>query len=101
MKTKLGILVNSSKHLDYVVALARAAHASGKDVHVHLTQQGVFLLRQKAFSDLTCLARVSVCKESVEIFGLETQINNSRKKFLAPSCRLAEVLRDCDRCVVF
>ena len=101
MKTKLGIVVNSTKHLDYVVALAHAARAKGKDVHIHFTQQGVFLVREKAFSDLTRLARVSVCKESVKVFGLEAEIGNSREKILAPSCRLAEVLSDSDRCVVF
>ena len=101
MKTKLGILVNSTKHMDYVIALARAAHAKGKDVHIHLTQQGVFLLREKAFSDLIRLVRVSVCKESAKVFGLEAEIGNSREKILTPSCRLVEVLSYCDRCVVF
>ena len=101
MKTKLGILVNSTNHMDYVIALARAAHAKGKDVHIHLTQRGVYLLREKAFSDLIRLVRVSVCKESVKVFGLEAEIGNSREKILAPSYRLAEVLSDSDRCVVF
>lgn len=100
MKTKLGILVNSTKHFDYVVALARAAHARGKDVHIHLTQQGVYLLREKAISDLTRQVRVSVCKESVRELGLEAEIGHSREKILAPSGRMADVLSDCDRCVV-
>jgi predicted peroxiredoxin len=100
MKTKLGILVNSNRHFDYVVALACAAHAKGKDVHIHLTQQGVYLLREKAFSDLTRRVRVSICKESVRVFGLEAEIGRSREKILGPSGRMADVLSDCDRCVV-
>jgi predicted peroxiredoxin len=100
MKTKLGILVNSNNHCDYVVALARAAHAKGKDVHIYLTQQGVYLLREKAFRDLTRWVRVSVCMESAKVLGLEAEIGFSREKFLSPSGRMADVLSDCDRCVV-
>jgi len=100
MKTKLGILVNSNSHFDYVVALARAAHDKGKDVHIHLTQQGVFLMRESVLNDLTRLVRVTVCGESVKAFGLGAEIG-SGKKILAQSCRLEEILSDCDRCVVF
>ena len=100
MKTKLGILVNSNNHFDYVVALARAAHAKGKDVHIHLSQQGVFLMRERALNDLIRLVRVTVCGESVKAFGLGAEFD-SRKIILAQPCHLEKILSDCDRCVVF
>ena len=40
MAEKLGILVSSDKHLEYVVNLTTAAHDKGKEVEIFFYRQG-------------------------------------------------------------
>ena len=43
MAEKLGILVSSDKHLDYVINLTTAAEEKGKEVEIFFTGKGVLL----------------------------------------------------------
>ena len=67
-RVKLGILVRSDKHLEYLVGLTRAAVAKGHEVTVFATDSGVRLLGSPACADLCQLRGVamSVCEHSAK-----------------------------------
>ena len=60
MNNKLGILVSSDKHLDYVIALTAAAHDKGKSVQIFFTGQGVLLTQKPEFEQLVGLSLIHI-----------------------------------------
>ena len=52
MTEKLGILVGTDKHLDYVIHLTDAARAKGKAVDIFFTGDGVKLTQRSDFKQL-------------------------------------------------
>ena len=52
MAEKLGILVSSDNHLDYVINLTRAAREKGKEVELFFTGKGVLLTQSPDFKKL-------------------------------------------------
>ncbi|MBI5550365.1 MAG: hypothetical protein HY911_02580 [Desulfobacterales bacterium] len=96
MKT-LGIFVISDRHVEYVFALAQAAHLEGLMVCVHLLGSGVRLVRQAAFGQLAALARISICSESAEFFQVDRQLAKERQGQIVPAGEMARILRRCDR----
>ena len=101
MGKKLGILVNSLDFADHVVELARAAHAKGKGIRIHLSMQGIYLVQDKSFDELNQIAGITVCRESVESMNLPEKITEITSDLLVESSELSEVLADCSRCVAF
>jgi len=101
MNENLGILVNSLNYFDHVIELARAAHAKGKEVRIHLSLQGIFLMQDKDFDELSQIASVTVCRESVGSLDLPAEIGDMHGDLLVEPSKLSEVLADCDRCVAF
>ena len=92
MDHRLGILVNSERHPEYVLRLARAARDREKTVFVHFTRDGLRLADGPFLAALADLARLSVDKNGwkggsgpVALFRIG----------------LSEFFRRCDRCVVF
>lgn len=50
MAEKLGILVSSDRHLDYVINLTQAACDRGNEVEIFFTGKGVLLTQSPEFS---------------------------------------------------
>ena len=98
MNDSLAIFVNSDKHPDYVIRLARAARAKGKSVIVHFLGQGVLLADPDRLAALGDVAEVSVCRDSFEEFGVPGALAPA---MLRPVSRTAELVDTCARHVVF
>lgn len=71
---KLGILVNTDRHLDHILGLATAARTKGHEVVIFAMDEGVRLLDNAAFADLGGLEGVSLsfCSHSAREQGVET-----------------------------
>lgn len=72
---KLGILVNSDRHLDDVVGIARAAVGKQHQVTICVMDEGVRLVEKQAMATLAGLEGVSVsmCSHSARMFGVGTE----------------------------
>ena len=101
MDDRLGILVSSNKHLDYVIALTKAAHQKGKQIQIFFTGQGVLLTQKPEFSELVGKAKLSVCDVSFRANGLEGEVPGVGFKDFATQARNAEMIKECDRYLVF
>ena len=69
---KLGILVNTAKHLQHIAGLTRAALAAGGQVSIFIMDEGTRLLAERSFASLAELegVTVSVCEHSAKAFGV-------------------------------
>ena len=72
---KLGMLVNTAKHLDDVLGICRAALAKNHEVIIFAMDEGTRLLEQDAFVALAGLEGVSMslCDHSAKMFGAKTE----------------------------
>lgn len=86
---KLGILVNSAKHLDDVIGLTEAAIAKGREVVIFAMDEGTRLLDQGPFASLASVAGVtmSVCEHSAKAHGVSIE-------HLAPQIRCGSQLNN-------
>jgi peroxiredoxin family protein len=102
MADKLGILVTSDKHLDYVIKLTDAALARSKEVDLFFTGRAVLLTRKPDFAQLVDKAKVSVCDVSFRALGLkEEDVPCLGFKDFATQAKNAELVKNSDRYVVF
>jgi predicted peroxiredoxin len=101
MAQKLGILVSSDKHLDYVINLTHAAHEQGKDVEIFFTGKGVRLTQSSEFQKLVSKAKISLCDNSYRALGLEGEVPGLGFKDFATQAKNAEIIKTSDRYVVF
>jgi predicted peroxiredoxin len=101
MADKLGILVSTTKHLDYVIALTSAAHNKGKSVEIFFTGKGVLLTQKPEFEQLVGKAKLSVCDVSFRANGLSGDVPGVGFKDFATQARNAEMIESSDRYVVF
>jgi predicted peroxiredoxin len=101
MSDRLGILVNTEKHLENVIALAKAAHEKGKKVQIFFTGKGVLLTQKPEFAELVGKAKLSVCDVSFRANGLSGEVPGVGFKDFATQARNAEMIDECDRYVVF
>ena len=101
MNDRLGILVCSNKHLDWVIALTKAAHEKGKKVQIFFTGHGVLLTQKPEFKELVGNAKLSVCDVSFRANGLEGEVPGVGFKDFATQARNAEMIKECDRYLVF
>jgi predicted peroxiredoxin len=71
---KLGILVNTDRHLDHVVGMAEAAARKGHEVSIFAMDGGIQLLGQSSFVALADLDHVtmSLCEHSASQQGTDT-----------------------------
>ena len=71
---KLGILVNTDRHLGHVLGLAEAARKKEHEVVIFAMDQGVRLLDEDSFGRLAGLDGVSLsfCSHSAREHGIET-----------------------------
>ena len=86
---KLGILVNSARHLDDVVGLTEAAIAKGGEVIIFAMDEGTRLLGERRFVSLASTAgvSVSVCEHSAKAHGVSIES-------LAPQIRCGSQLNN-------
>jgi len=101
MADKLGILVSSDKHLDYIIELVTAAQKKGKNIQIFFTGKGVFLTQNQEFEQLVGKAKLSVCDVSFRANGLKGDVPGIGFKDFATQARNAEMIEECDRYVVF
>lgn len=69
---KLGILVNTARHLEDVIGLTEAAIAKGREVLIFAMDEGTRLLNEPGFTALAALQGVtlSICEHSAKAQGL-------------------------------
>ncbi|UCH21453.1 MAG: hypothetical protein JSU83_23645 [Deltaproteobacteria bacterium] len=101
MSEKLGILVSSDKHLDYLVKLTSAAHIKGKEVRIFFTGKGVLLTQKPEFEMLVGKADIKLCDVSFRSLGLQGNLPGLGFKDFATQAKNAEMIKECDRYVVF
>ena len=72
---KLGMLINTAKHLDHVVGICRAALARNHQVTIFAMDEGTRLLENEAFVSLAELDGVSMslCDHSAKMCGARTE----------------------------
>lgn len=72
---KLGMLINTAKHLDDVVGICRAALAKNHQVLIFAMDEGTRLLERDAFVSLAALEGVSMslCEHSAQMCGAKTE----------------------------
>lgn len=72
---KLGILVNTARHLDDVVGIARAALAKNHQVIIFTMDEGTRLLEDPVFVSLAGIEGVSlsVCDHSAKMHGVNVE----------------------------
>ena len=100
MAEKLGILVSSDKHMDYVINLANAAQEKGKDVEIFFTGKAVLLTQSSKFKKLIGKAKLSLCDVSFRALGLEGEVPGLGFKDFATQARNAEIIKNSDRYIV-
>jgi len=65
---KIGILVNTSQHLQHIVGISQAASEKGHEILIFAMDEGTQLLEDARFTDLSGLVGVtmSLCRHSAE-----------------------------------
>jgi len=102
MAGSLGLFVSSDQHLDKIIGLCRAAQKKGVKVTAFFTHRGTLLTQDPLFEDLYDLAEIVLCKMAFEGHGLDkTSVPRIPEKGFATQAVHAEMIEDCDRCVVF
>ena len=100
MAEKLGILVSSNKHLDYVINLTDAAHKKGKAVEIFFTGKGVLLTQSAEFKKLVGKAKMGLCDVSFRALKLEGDVPGMGFKDFATQAKNADLIETSDRYLV-
>ena len=102
MGGSLGLFVSSDRHLDKIINLCRAAKKKGFSVSLFLTHRGTLVTRAPEFKDLAGTAEISVCKVSLESYGIKDgSVPGITERNYTTQAGHAEIIEDCDRYVVF
>ena len=99
----LAILVTAERHLDLVLAIARAGIARGKSIQVLLTAGGVRLALRPALQRLGEQAMIRICTPSFERCGLhgrEAEVAALASEPFATPAQIRHLLKTADRYVV-
>ena len=100
MAERLGILVSSDKHIDYVVNLTRTAFQKGKEVELFFTGKGVLLTQSPDFKKLVGKAKMTLCDVSFKAQGLEGDVPGMEFKDFATQAKNADLIEKSDRYLV-
>ena len=102
MADSLGILVNSDKYLNYVIKLAKAANAKGKELKIFFTGESVLCTQKPEFKKLVGKGKLFVCDVSFRARGLEgKEVPGVGFKEFVTQAKNAEMIDECDKYVVF
>ena len=101
MPGTLGILVTSDQHLNYVVKLTETAYSKGKKIKIFFTGKAVRLVASGEFRQLIGKASLSICEWSSLSQGLTEPIPGIDAGIFETQAKYAEIIKECDRFVVF
>ena len=101
MGKKLGILVNSDRHLDKIIKLCKAAKKKDIEVSIFFTHLGTLLTQNPAFKELQGFAHMSLCNVGFESHGLKPPVPSIQEKDYATQARHGDLIEECDRYVSF
>jgi len=98
---KLGILVNTDRHLDHVLGIIRAALSKNHEVMVFAMDDGIRLLSDPSFSGLAGDDNISMsfCRHSAEHLEIETE-NLAEGIRAGSQLENALMVHDADRVIV-
>ncbi len=97
----LGICVATRNQIEHVIGLARAAKASGKQVEIFFTGEGVHLTHDPRFAELVGTGKLAVCEVSYIANGFKGQeVKGLGFKDFVTQGRNAEMVEHCERYVV-
>ncbi len=107
-KQKLGIFVPTSKYIDYLIGVVRAAKKAGKAVCIFLTHEGCLITQDPKYQELSDILApeaddlISLCNVSWEELGLKGgQIPAAMNpNDLATQSRHVALIETCDRYLV-
>lgn len=73
---KLGILINTDKHLEAIIGITKAALAKGHEVIIFNMDEGVRLLEISSYTELCKLqgATMSFCDHNAKGFGIKKEM---------------------------
>ncbi len=73
---KLGILINTDKHLEHILGVTRAAIAQKHETSIFVMDSGTRLLENDLFVALAELPTVSItlCEHSAKNYGINTDV---------------------------
>jgi peroxiredoxin family protein len=101
MAEKLGIFVSTDEHWDYLLNIARAAVAKGKELIIFFTHRGTFLCKRSDFSELAKVVeghgKMSLCLVSLKAHKLgdeNTPITGIDKKDFATQARHGAMIEE-------
>ncbi|ADK85730.1 conserved hypothetical protein [Desulfarculus baarsii DSM 2075] len=97
---KLGILVSSDKHIDHLIGITDAARASGHEVIVFLSAEGVLLTQHPRFPEMEGKTTISLCNVGFEFFKLQKPVPVVKDEDFATQMRHGHLIEDCDRYIV-
>lgn len=101
MAEKLGICVSTTNNLHHVIGIAKAAKATGKDVEIFFTGEGVLLTQDPRFQELLGTGRITVCEVSYIANGLQgKEVPGLVDKDFVTQARNAEMVEECDRYII-
>lgn len=100
---KLGVVVINDKFADQAVAVLQAAVRRGWEIRCFLTDTGVRLLNNKAFTDmaLTGAVNTSLCELSVERYEGIDLAAVADKVVVGGQYQDAELVKNSDQVLVF
>jgi predicted peroxiredoxin len=72
---KLGVLVNTDRHLTEIIGLTKAAVAKGHEVAIFAMDEGTRLIADSRYTDLRRLPGVtmSLCRHSADHLGVSVE----------------------------
>lgn len=100
-KNTLGIIVNSNRYFGFVIKLADAALAKGKQVRIHLLGSGWEFIKTDACTRLSHRTHLTLCAMSAQQNTAQYVVDIGPRISIVPSQVLSMILQSCYRYVVF
>ncbi len=98
---KLGILVNTARHLDHLLGITNAALSKGHEVVIFTMDEGTKLLADPSFAGLCGTAGVTMSFCSLNAKGLNIATDGLPSEIVCGSqYNNAVMVRDADRVIV-
>jgi len=71
---KLGILINTDRHLEDILGITKAAITCNHETNIFIMDEGTRLLENELFTALAKLPAVSItlCEHSAKSYGIDT-----------------------------
>ena len=101
MVQSLGIFATSNNHLDKIIKVCREAKRNGIEVIIFFSHLGTLLTQDPQFGQLKGFAEMFICNVGVESHGLKPPVTGIGEKNFATQSRHVEMIKKCDRYVVF